>query len=95
MKAYIQEGLTWKQKLAFSFPLDTGGSCRKSPHMISWMPPNGSVDLLNDLQESRERTRMDGVIRASEWLQLTILFLTVQYVNLPLEKMGQKKRPVK
>lgn len=47
----IQGGLTWKQKLAFSFPLETGGSWRKSPHTISWMPPNGSGDLLTDLQQ--------------------------------------------
>lgn len=45
------EQLTWKQKLAFSFPLETGGSWRKSPHTISWMPPKGSGDLLTDLEE--------------------------------------------
>lgn len=43
--------LTWKQKLAFSFPLETGGSWRKSPHTMSWMPPNGSGDLLTDLEQ--------------------------------------------
>lgn len=47
----IQGGLTWKQKLAFSFPLETGGSWRKSPHTISWMPPKGSGDLLTDLEQ--------------------------------------------
>lgn len=50
----IPDGLTWKQKLAFSFPLETGGSWRKSPHTISWMPPNGAVDLLTDLKAQRE-----------------------------------------
>lgn len=51
----MHSGLTWKQKLAFSFPLETGGSWRKSPHTISWMPPNGAVDLLTDLQECSEQ----------------------------------------
>lgn len=56
-KSRIHDGLTWKQKLVFSFPLETGGSWRKSPHMISWMPPNGSVDLLTDLQEHGDKMR--------------------------------------
>lgn len=47
----IQGGLTWKQKLAFSLPLETGGNWRKSPQTISWMPPNGSGDLLTDLNQ--------------------------------------------
>jgi len=46
MQLCLNEGSTWKQKLALSFPFETGGSWRKSPHTISWIPPNGSVDLL-------------------------------------------------
>lgn len=53
--AWIRLALTWKQKLAFSFPLETGGSWRKSPQTISWMPPNGSVDLLTDLRQHTVR----------------------------------------
>lgn len=68
----IQGDLTWKQKLAFSFPLETGGSWRKSPHTISWMPPNGSGDLLTDL-EQLDLSHLSGYKR----------LLSVGIVNFP------------
>ena len=32
---------TWKQNFFFSNVLVTGGSCKKSPQTINWIPPNG------------------------------------------------------
>jgi hypothetical protein len=41
---------TWKQNWAV-LSLETGGSCRKSPHTISWIPPKGSSDLRKALEQ--------------------------------------------
>lgn len=47
---------TWKQNLGWSVVLLTGGNCRKSPQIISWIPPNGSPLFLTPLP--RESTGM-------------------------------------
>ena len=46
-KAKMNSYLTWKQNSVFSLVLfDTGGSCKKSPLRISWIPPNGLLHFL-------------------------------------------------
>lgn len=45
---------TWKQNRGFWEPLVTGGNCRKSPQMMSWIPPKGLFCCRTALDRSRE-----------------------------------------
>lgn len=45
---------TWKQNCGGWEPLVTGGSCRKSPQMMSWIPPNGLSCCRTVLERSEQ-----------------------------------------
>lgn len=45
---------TWKQNCGGWEPLVTGGSCRKSPQMMSWIPPNGLFRCRMALERSKK-----------------------------------------
>ena len=51
---------TWKQNCGGWEPLVTGGSCRKSPQMMSWIPPNGLFCCRTALERSKQCFRGGG-----------------------------------
>ena len=44
---------TWNANFLFSPVFVTGGSCKKSPHNISWIPPNGLSLFFITLQATK------------------------------------------